>query len=159
MVCIMWTQSWCNVELVSVIYCSNLLQPTVAVSLWVVTAPWWTTEGIKYESPCCTAVVGSYSSIVPSTWHARLWACLLCLAINWKSSRVVLCCFESMAVLVHGHVAIITEAESTLHHNQVHLVVQRSCLQSRKQSRRRPGNEASAMCGHEVVFCQRGGNS
>jgi len=42
-------------------------------------------------------------------------------AIKWKSSRVVLCRFESMAILVRGHVAIITENESTLHHDQVHI--------------------------------------
>ena len=40
-------------------------------------------------------------------------ASLLYHGINWKSSRVVLCHFESMGSLLHGHVAIITETEST----------------------------------------------
>ena len=56
-----------------------------------------------------------------------------------------------MAVLVHGHVAIITETESTLRFDDVGVVpsllpllrvVQRSCMWSRKWSGRRPGNEA-----------------
>jgi len=42
-------------------------------------------------------------------------------AINWKSSRVFLCRFESGAVLVHRHVAIISETEPTLYHDRVHL--------------------------------------
>jgi len=59
-----------------------------------------------------------------------------------------------MAILARGHTAINTETESTLHHDEVHLVVcdkrfvpgllqvvQRSHMQSRKQSRRRPENE------------------
>ena len=58
-----------------------------------------------------------------------------------------------------GHVAIITETESTLYHNRVHLVVQRSHVYGQENSGKRPGNEASTMCGREVVFCQRGGNS
>ena len=24
------------------------------------TVPWWTMRGVRYESPCCTVVVGSY---------------------------------------------------------------------------------------------------
>ena len=48
------------------------------------------------------------------TWsrHNRMW--------NRESTWVVLCRFESVAILVCGHVAIITETESTLHHNRVH---------------------------------------
>jgi len=59
-------------------------------------------------------------------------AVLCVIAINWKSSRVVLCHFESMAFLVCGHVAIITETESTLHHDRVHLanVLQNSKVES-----------------------------
>ena len=33
------------------------------------TVPWWTTRGVRYESPCCTVVVGSYSSFVPNYMH------------------------------------------------------------------------------------------
>ena len=78
-------------------------------------------------------VVGSYTCTPGSEYsntlppHHRLagisGAVFCVIAINWKSSRVVLCRFESMAVLVHGHVAIITETESTLHHDRVQLVV------------------------------------
>jgi len=52
-----------------------------------------------------------------------IYADFCVIAINWKSSGVVLCRFESMAVLVREHVVITTETESTLHHDQVHLVV------------------------------------
>jgi len=38
---------------------------------------------------------------------------VFCITKNWKSSGVVLCHFESMGSLLHGHVAIITETEST----------------------------------------------
>jgi len=89
---------------------------------------------------CRTVVVGSYSSFVPSTlspeyskvtvclttislFSRHLRCCLLCHSQKLEERRVVLCCIESTAILVRGNVAIITETESTLHHDQVHLVV------------------------------------
>ena len=89
------------------------------------TAPWWTTRGVRNESPCCNVVAGSYSSFVqvlgtpdseysnalsPSAGISGAVFCVM--AIKWKSSWVVLCCFGSMAILVRGHIAIITETES-----------------------------------------------
>ena len=138
------------------------------------TVPWWTTGGVRYGSPDCTVVVGSYSSFLPSAWYAWLWefkckcslhcsagiyGTVFCvIARNWKSSWVVLCRFELMAILVRGHVAIVMETDFTLCHDQVQFVVwwRRMCtgpsLASlvsskitcavKKWSGRRPGNES-----------------
>ena len=48
-------------------------------------------------------------SLCLTTAHDQ-WCCLLCHSYNLEeNSRVVLCRFESMAILVHGNIAVITE--------------------------------------------------
>ena len=62
---------------------------------------------------------------------------------------------------MRGHIAIITETESTLQFDDVKVVpglypllraVQRSHMQSRKWSRRRPGNEATNLPGLPLPY-------
>ena len=86
-------------------------------------------------------------------------------AIKWKSSRVVLCCFESMAIsayLMRGHVAIITKTkstyvmESTLRFDDVEdisglLLLLRTVQRSRMQSRERSGRRGYTCVTDSVV--------
>jgi len=75
---------------------------------------------LGYRFPCQLLLsLQATISLQSGTYHLRY-------SYNWGNSEVALCHFQSMSVLcmglVYGYAALSTETESTVPHDQVHLL-------------------------------------
>ena len=146
--------------------------------------PWWIAEGVRYRSCTVVvgsyrhvaykalAWLFSGKYVYALTLHhcsaGIYWRWTAVIAVPGRVTKLFYASFESMGYLAHRHIDIISETESTY---RVHLVwfndagvvtslfplllvVQRSCMHSRKRSGRWRGNDTKPAL-HQVDGCDQ----